>query len=136
MPIRIKFITSLTAAPQSIEIIGFLSSLCDCNIEFVIVSIAVKNTDTERIDKSGAALFTDSAFLLKSIASIGFDNIDIPMAQGIEIIAANLSDAFIALADFSVLFSVLVEASAGGNADAIGAISADGKCVRVTTSVL
>ena len=52
-----------------------------------MVSIAVKKTEIARIDKSGAAAFTDSWFLNKRL-KIGFAKIDRPRAQGIEIIAA------------------------------------------------
>ena len=127
---------SFTVAPQNMDMIGFFSNLLDCNMEFVIVRIAVKNTDMESTDKSGAALFTDSALFLKSILSIGCDNTDMPIAHGIDMTAANFNAAFIVFFSLSVLFSALADARAGVSADEIGTISADGRCDKVTASVL
>ena len=50
----------LTTIPPHIEIIGFCCSLCACKIEVVMVSMAVKKTEIARMDKSGAAAFTES----------------------------------------------------------------------------
>ena len=143
--IKRTFKMILTTIPPHMEIIGLCCNLCACKIEVVMVSIAVKKTEIARIDKSGAAAFTDSWFLNKRL-KIGFAKIDRPRALGIEIIAANLRQDCItleALSSFSRLsassLAVLIARSAavssGVSEEAIGVIKADGRCDIVKASV-
>ena len=110
-----------------------------------MVSKAVKNTESDKIESNGAA---DSAeFSLNSMLKIGFERTDIPIAHGMEIIAANFRQdcmTFAALTFLTVLsVSVLAiltasraAVSAGVKEEAIGVIKADGRCDMVTASVL
>ncbi len=132
--------------PPNMEMIGFCCNLCACKIDVVIVRIAVKKTESAKIERSGAACSTESLFLNKSIR-IGLAKTDIPSALGIDKMAANLRQepitycAALTFLAFSSSFSALLIArsaavSAGVNEDAIGVISADGRCESVTASVL
>ena len=104
LEIKIKFKINLTKTPLYMEIIVFFCNPNDCKIEVEIVNIAVKNTPIDRIDKSGAALATETGFL-KSKDNIGPDNTAIPIAQGIEMIDANFRHeciVFMALARLEI----------------------------------
>lgn len=118
------------------DTIGRYCRLCVCRIAVVTVSIAVKNTPIAKIESRGAALLTDSGFR-KSKLRIGFESTDIPIAQGIAIIAANFRHEYMTLfaANCLLLFSSIVFAvatavsaavRAGVSEDAIGCIKADG----------
>ena len=75
-----------------------------------MVSIAVKNTPIERMDKSGAALATETGSL-NSKDNIGPDNTAIPSAKGIEMMEANLRQEymiFMELALFAIRSSSVV----------------------------
>ena len=104
LEIKTRFKTNLTKTPLYMEIIVFFCRPNDCRIEVEIVSIAVKNTPIDKMDKSGAALATETGFL-KSKDNIGPDSTDIPIAQGIEMIEANFKQecmVFIALARLAI----------------------------------
>ena len=103
LEIKIIFKTSLTRTPLYIEIMVFLWRPNDCSIEVEIVSMAVKKTPIDKMDKSGAALATDTGSL-KSNASTGPDRIAIPTAQGIEIIEANFKQEYMIFIELAFLF--------------------------------
>ena len=69
--------------------------------------MAVKKTPIERMDKSGAALATETGSL-KSNANTGPDRIAIPIAHGMEMIEANFRQEymiFMELAFFAIFSS-------------------------------
>ena len=101
--IKITFKINFTNTPLYIETMVFLCNPYDCNIEVVIVNIAVKNTPIDKIDNNGAALATDFLSLKRS-DNIGPDKTDIPIAHGIEIMEANFKQECMTLTDASLLW--------------------------------
>ena len=115
-------------------------------MEVEMVSMAVKKTPIDKMDNNGAALSTEDASLNKS-PNIGPERTDIPMAHGMEIMAANFKHEcmifsalilffFFSSSLFAFLIAVNEAVNVGVKDDAIGWIKAEGKCAIVTAKVL
>ena len=128
------------------EMIVFLCKPWDCKMDVEMVSIAVKNTPIDKMDSNGAAVATDLESL-KSKPKIGPERTDMPIAHGMEMIAANFkqeyitlsADALFALLSSSVLAIFIAakeEVNVGVKEEAMGWTNADGKWAIVTANVL
>ena len=87
--------TIFAAAPVSMEMSGSTSFLCACNTELVMASILTRKEEIASVASSGAAVAALPFLSPKIMRRIGSASAAMPTAQGMDRIAATLSEEFI-----------------------------------------